>query len=105
LSIPGAISCFRGEDFVQPFAVGEDLTDRALAFVVRDRAGATLFTKTVGVGITVTDALLGLCEVSFASADTDLEPGSYTYALSFGDPGARAMLSHGRFTVYEPRVA
>jgi hypothetical protein len=103
VSLPGVILCHQGAVFVQPFAIDADLTGRTLTFTVWDGADPVLV-KTVGGGITVTDAVLGDLEVGFQTPDTlALAPKHYYYTLAYSD--APDVLSEGRFTVLAPPVA
>ena len=56
--------------------------------------------KTIGNGITVTDAPNGVCTITFARDDTeDVQPGTYQWALWRMDAGNEAALTKGTVTL------
>src|ERR1041385_3682413 len=73
--------------------VGQNMNGWTLEAYLSLVGGQTwpLVTKTIGHGITVTNAAGGICTVTFASADTeDFPPGSYVWALWRVDAGSEA---------------
>jgi ABC-type sulfate transport system permease subunit len=66
---------------------------------VRDRSGAALITRTVGSGITITDAVNGVFTVLLTAANTTLTPGVYSYDIRRTDAGSATTLTYGFITI------
>lgn len=66
-----------------------DLTDATLDYQLSDSATdeTALLTKSIGSGITVTDAAAGKATISLTDTDTDRAPGYYTQALRLTTSG------------------
>jgi len=62
-----------------------DLSGASLDFVVETPAGAEKIRKSVGNGITVTDAVNGQIEIDISAADTDIPAGLYKHELLVTD--------------------
>ncbi len=93
---------FKGEDQVLEFTVLDssdvavDITGWAMTWTFATAAGVSSFTKTVGSGITITDAASGVLQVQIDAADTaSLAKGPYHHSLERSDSGAVAVLSYG----------
>jgi hypothetical protein len=80
------------------FAQPRDITGWAITFQVRDSLGGTSrITKTVGGGITITDAGRGVIEIALARADTQsLAIQSYVFDIKRTTAGANVVLAHGQ---------
>jgi hypothetical protein len=98
-------SFFEGEDFTQPFEIrqADGTTDQnisgwTIVLTVKDHfsSGTVRVVKTA----TVTSAAEGLCQVTFARADTSsLTPRVYAYDLSRTDSGGNTCLVWGYLTL------
>jgi hypothetical protein len=96
---------FRGTNYTIRFAVKDatgapqDISGWSLSYTLRKRVKDTtaLITKTVGSGVTITDALAGEGQVAFAPADTaSLKAGFYTHQLDRTDAGQAGSVIPGR---------
>lgn len=100
------ISLYRGDDRTISVDVTTDITDAELTFLVKARRDAAdedaVITKTIGSGITVTNASTGLATISLDAADTaDLptEP-FYRWEIQAVDAaGDTHTLAAGRFVL------
>jgi hypothetical protein len=99
MSITSNLVFFRGEDVTVTFTTNPpaDITGWTMTFTVRDKLGGTSqFTKTVGSGITLTNAPLGQFQVTIASADTSsLAVGRYVWDVRREDSGHKTTLADG----------
>lgn len=67
-----------------------DLTGASATYVVTTRRGnVPLISKTVGAGITITDAVNGVLEVTLAPADTEPLQGAHSHELKVTDAAGR----------------
>lgn len=107
---------FIGEDRTFQFPIKnstggvQDITNWAVTFEVRAFAGSAtaLLSKTVGMGVTLTDPTNGVLQVRLLRADTVdvngavlIQPGRYVYALHRTDSGAATELAFGDFVLLE----
>jgi hypothetical protein len=101
---------FRGEDKVLTITIDDgatppvalNITGWTLAFTLRltPESLTALLTKTTGAGISLTDPLIGVLQVSIADTDTiNLTPGKYAYDVKRMDAGAEAVLVYGTLTL------
>jgi hypothetical protein len=75
----------------------------AITFQVRDSLGGTSrITKTVGSGITITDAGKGVISISLAKGDTSgLTVQSYVWDIKRTDSGSNVVLARGELILEE----
>jgi hypothetical protein len=73
------------------------ITGWALEWVIRRNAGGVaLLSKTVGLGIAITDGTGGIATVTLTAANTTtLGAGRYWYILARTDAGSEAVLAYG----------
>lgn len=78
-----------------------DITGASAEYIFAKRAGHNaIFSKTVGSGIVVTDAIAGLLEVTILPADTEALAGAYHHELEIQDAsGRRTTVLFGTVTV------
>jgi hypothetical protein len=98
------ISFYKGEDVTLTVTMSPatTITGWTLQFTLRKQFGdaTALVTKTIGSGITVTDATNGVFTVSLASADTSgLDLRAYVYDIQRTDSGNRTVLTIGNVTL------
>ena len=104
------MSFYTGEDGVihcQLLPV-ENITGWALKCTARLVLGMLpiLFTKTVGVGITITDAPNAKFDITMNSADTSAAtPGSYFFDIQRTDAGFKSELGIGTLILLQPVAA
>ncbi len=108
------LRAIRAQDlsYVFKMAPPSDITDWAISFVVAKNASAEV-TKTVGSGITVLDAALGILRVDLAKANLsaktpskELSSGeSYSWAIKRTDSGFNKVLAHGPFVLDKEVIA
>jgi hypothetical protein len=97
-------SFYKGEDvtITDTASPVTNITGWSLQFTVRKQYGdaTALITKTVGAGITITDATNGVFKVAIANGDTaNLAPGAYVYDIQRIDAGFRTVLSTGTMNI------
>lgn len=88
--------------------VAKDLTGATITWGLAKRQGkAPFLTKTIGSGITVTDAVNGELEVAIDPADTaDVKGGSYYHELEITDSiGNIATAAYGDVTIEADSIA
>ena len=105
----GNLSITRGDDVTLDFTVttggvAVDLTGATLQFLVKtlptDTDANAIFTKTVGSGITVTDATAGIGEIAFTQANTiSLSGGTRYYAFTMKKSSVVTTLDQGAFII------
>jgi hypothetical protein len=109
MSITSEITFYRGEDVTINFTLqpAQDITGWTMTFTVRDKLGGTSqFAKSVGAGITITDAGRGQFKVAIASADTSgLAVGRYVWDVRREDSGSKATLADGFMTLRQEVTA
>lgn len=98
------VSFYKGEDvdLTVTLSPPTNITGWSLQFTLRKQYGdaAALLTKTIGAGITVTDATNGVFKVALASADSaGLELKAYVYDIQRTDAGNRTVLTIGNLTL------
>lgn len=101
--IPRTSYWFRTETKVLEFTIyqadgvtPENITGYSITFEFCQNDYTTVYSKTVGSGIVLTDAVNGVLQVTVDPADTSaLTPGVYRYALKRTDAGSEAVLAHG----------
>lgn len=103
-AIQSNFSLYKGEDVVVTDSMTPvtNITGWSLQFTLRKNYGdaTALVTKTVGAGITVTDATNGVFKITLASADTaNLALGNYVYDVERTDVGNRTVLSIGNLNI------
>jgi hypothetical protein len=96
---------FVGEDKILEFTVyqsdgitPQNITGWTLEWVLRKAASAIAATlsKTTAAGITITNALAGICQVAITDDDTvALAPGTYFHTLRRTDSGSETVLAFG----------
>lgn len=85
----------------------QDISGWAIEWVLRDEDGTALLTKTVGSGITLTDATNGAFDVLGTRADTWasgaalISPSTYEHAAARTDSGSETALVGGIAKVFE----
>lgn len=101
------LEVFRGEDKALAWSMlpPTNITGWGLKFSVRRRFNtAVLFSKTIGSGITVTNAALGEATILVSAADTaNLEWGKYRFDVLRTDNANSDVLTIGQFILL-PRV-
>lgn len=103
-AVQANFSVYKGEDvgITDSMSPVTNITGWSLQFTLRRYYGdaAAVLTKTIGAGITVTDATNGVFKVSIASADTaNLTPGVYVYDVERADAGNRTVLTIGYLNI------
>lgn len=103
------ISFYKGEDVTLTVTMtpATSISGWTLQFTLRKQYGDTvaLITKTIGSGITVTDAGNGVFKIALASADSSaLDLRAYVYDIQRTDVGNRTVLTIGNVTLL-PEVA
>jgi len=98
------LSFYRGEDITLTVTMTPvtDITGWTLQFTVRKQYGDTtaLLAKTVGAGVTITDATNGVFTVALASAETTgLDLRAYVYDIQRTNAGNRTVLTIGSVTL------
>ncbi len=93
-------SFYKGEDVVITDTMDPTtaISGWSLQFTLRKNYGdpSPLLTKTIGSGITVTDATNGVFTIALADADTvNLAPGAYVYDIERTNAGNRTVLTIG----------
>jgi len=104
-AVSGNFSIYRGEDVTvtDTMSPATNITGWSLAFTVRKNYGdpnPALIAKTVGAGITITNATNGVFTIAIARADTaSLTPGVYVYDVQRTDAGNETVLTIGYLTI------
>lgn len=103
------ISFYKGEDITLTVTMSPvtNITGWTLQFMVKKQYGdaTAQITKTVGSGITITDATNGVFTVAIARADTSgLDPGVYVFDIQRTNAGNQTVLTIGNLTLL-PEVA
>ena len=82
----------------------QDISAWTLEWVLREGpAGAVQITKTVGSGITLTDAANGVLQVAIADSDTlTMSPKTYFYTLRRTGDGNEVVLAFGDAVLRQP---
>jgi hypothetical protein len=98
------ISFYKGEDVLITVTMtpATPITGWTLQFTVRKQYGdlTALVTKTIGAGITITDATNGVFKITLASADTSgFDLRAYVYDIQRIDAGNRTVLTIGNLTL------
>ena len=93
-------SFYKGEDVAvtDTMSPATGISGWSLQFTLRKNYGdpTPLLTKTIGAGITVTDAVNGVFTIALANADTaNLAPGAYVYDIERTNAGNRTVLTIG----------
>lgn len=70
-----------------------DITGAALEYNIKTIGGREVVSKSVGAGITITNGVLGQCEVLLTPTDTALPFGQYVHEL-------KVTTADGAFTVF-----
>lgn len=108
MAIQNDLAIFRGEDVGIGITLvpAVDITGWSISFILKaNYSGPAITTKTVGSGITITDAAAGQFTVSLLAADTvSLPAGRYYYDVARTTPGARSVLSHGEMQIRDNTV-
>lgn len=104
------MSFYTGEDGVIHCQLSpvENITGWSLKFTVRKTLGVLpiLITKTVGSGITITDAANGKFDISMLNADTTAAaPDNYFFDIQRTDAGFHSELGIGTLTLIAPVAA
>ncbi len=97
------LSFYLGEDITitdQPAGTPVNITGWSIQFTLRQQPSldsAPLVTKTVGSGVTITNASAGIFTVQLAAADTaGLAEGTYYYYIQRTDSGSATVLTAGQ---------
>ncbi|MBM4069628.1 MAG: hypothetical protein FJ271_11855 [Planctomycetes bacterium] len=102
------IRIVRSQDLTLVFSMAppQEVTGWSMRFQVRDSIGGTIrITKTVGSGITISDAGRGVCQVALAKADTQaLDAQDYVWELRRYDAGNEISLARGQL-ILEQEIA
>ena len=101
------LSCYEGEALtlnVGPAAgqLPTDITGWSITFILADSTadGATVrATKTIGSGITVTNASGGLFAIALLTAETNQTPGVYAFSTRRTNAGFETELAEGTLTI------
>jgi hypothetical protein len=109
MSVTSNLTFFRGEDITLTFTMQppRDITGWSITFKLATTLGGTVqFAKSVGSGVTLTDAGRGVFQVSIASADTaSLAVGRYVWDVRRTDAGNKATLADGYLTLKQEVTA
>lgn len=99
------ITMARGQDktIKASMAKPRDITGWAITFQVKDSLGGTSrFTKTVGSGITVLNAMRGVISIAISAANTSaLSVRSFVWDLRRTDAGSNTELARGELRLVE----
>lgn len=102
------IECFRGEALTLADVIlgSGSIAAWTLTFALKltHDASTTLVTKTVGSGITITDAAARTFTVSLTAANTNQTAGKYVYTIARTNSGAETVLTYGEFTIHDNSV-
>ena len=103
-----SIRIIRSQDLILQFtmAAPTDITGWSVTFLVLSAlGGATQITKTVGAGITLTDAGRGVLQVTLSKADTiALAIQDYVWGLKRTDNGNNLMLARGELILEQEEI-
>src|SRR5262245_6659823 len=103
MSAEQTLEFVRSQDLtlVGRFAQPRDITGWSITFQVRDSlGGASRIVKTVGSGITITDAGRGVVEISRAKADTQgLAIQSFGWDIKRTNSGSSVVLAMGQLVL------
>lgn len=66
--------------------------------------GEVLFTLTMGLGVSITDATAGLVLINISEVITSLARGDYYWVLCRSDTGAKDVVARGRFSLQDPEA-
>jgi hypothetical protein len=86
-------------------AAATDLTGAAVKFKIsRSPQSAAIIVKTIGAGITITNALGGLFKASLVASDTNNLNGKFYFQAQVTDSGGnRSVISHGAIN-FKPQI-
>lgn len=99
-----ALNAFQGEDISYDFTLLDgasplDITGWSISFRFGVEGNENLVTKTVGSGITVTDAAAGELTVALGATDLTRQPGEYLCEIRRTGTGVEATLGTGVLTL------